>query len=59
MRYLDTRALEQLGRRPRAARQRRYVWLVWMQPHFPNGEHRRAFRTRLRWPVYVLHGGAA
>lgn len=59
MRYLDTHVLEQMGRRPRSARARRFVWLVWIQPHFPNGARRKAFRTRLQWPVYLLHGGAA
>lgn len=59
MRYLDTRTLEQMGPRPRSARARRFVWLVWVRPHFPTGEYRRAVRNSVGWPVYLLHGGAA
>lgn len=59
MRYLDTRTLERMGTRPQVARRRRFTWLVWVQPHFPNGTPRFALRTRLKWPVYLQHGGAA
>lgn len=66
MRYLDTGVLQQLEREKRLetgagrARQRGYVWLVWMQPHLRNGIPRVASRhSTLRWPVYRLHGRAA
>lgn len=58
MRYLDTRVLSKLDRGGRSARPRRYVWLVWMQPHLRDGTWRTAQRTVIRWPVYLLNGGA-
>jgi hypothetical protein len=58
MKYLEPRTIEALGLdRPLKARPRRFIWLVWMQPHLRDGVPRTATRTQLRWPVYLRHGG--
>lgn len=59
MRYLDTRVLQKLGLGSgQGARPRRYVWLVWMQPHFRPHAGRLGVRVNVRWPVYLLNGGS-
>lgn len=60
MRYLDPATIERFELdRDFKARPRRFIWLVWMQPHLRTGERKKALRTHLRWPVYLKHGGAA
>lgn len=56
MRYLDTRVLERLHLGGRA-RPRRYLWLVWMQPHFRPHGGRLGVRVNVRWPLHLWHGG--
>jgi hypothetical protein len=59
VRYLDTRILEKLDLcRHRAARPRRYIWLLWMQPHFRPHAGKLGLRVNVKWPVYARHGGA-
>lgn len=59
MRYLDTRTLQKMETRPRAARTRRFVWLVWVMPHLIDGPRHATKTNALRWPVYLQHGAAA
>lgn len=66
MRFLDTRTLHQLDRQqrlavgPGRARQRSYIWLAWVLPHFHDHRAKRLTKTdTFRWPVYLLHGRAA
>ena len=59
MRYLDTHTLEDMGARPRAARPRRFVWLVWVHPHRRCRKTMSIYVRRLpSWPRYLCHGGA-